>query len=361
MDLYNFDFEAIEDLSYLFYGCNSLTSINLSYINTFSTTNMEYMFYGCNSLIELNLKDWITSSVLNINSMFYDCISLISLDLSNFDTSLVTNMKDMFYNCIKITSINLNNFNTENVKDFQSIFGGCISLLSLNLFSFETFNALNMQSMFYNCKKLTLLDLSNFNTQNTIKMDSMFFGCSNLAYINFKNYNDKSLTNIQNMFLETPDNLIICINNIKDKLNKEMILSELYKLKCPSLDCSDNWEKNKKKIIYSNGNCIDNCKNESYKYEYDFYCYEECPIGTHTTKNNKYLCEKNIDKCLKKTLYINIEDNSCLNDCNSIDFFNEKCTLNEHNSEGYNILVNNIIKDIKNNSLNQLISNVLNE
>ena len=355
LDLYNFDFERTENLSYLFYGCNSLTSINLSYINTFSAINMEYMFYGCSSLIELNLKDWITSSVININSMFYDCTSLISLDLSNFDTSLVTDMKNLFNNCIKLTSINLGNFKTNKVTNMESMFFGCISLISLNLSSFDTSNVINMQSMFYECIKITSLDLSNFNLQNRTYMDNMFSGCINLGYINFYNYDNELL--IDNIFFGIQDNLVLCI---KKESNRGNINIELSKLKCPIINCSDNWKEYKKRIIYKNGVCINNCKDDdNYKYEYKFYCYDKCPKGTHSVFNNKYLCEKNSDECIREYPFLFTENNSCTENCIAEDFFNGKCTLNDYNTGSKEIIIRNIINDIENNLMNKLISQYL--
>ena len=356
IDLYNFDFGIIKDLSYLFYGCNSLTSINLSYIDTFSATNMGYMFYGCNALTSLSLKNWITSSVSNINSMFYDCFSLIYLDLSNFDTSLVTDMKELFYNCMKLTSINLVNFKTNKVSDMESMFFGCISLISLNLSNFDTSNVINMKSMFYNCIKLTSLDLSNFIVQNTTNMETMFFGCKNLGYINFYNYDNQPLIN--NIFFGIQDNLILCI---KKELNREKINMELSKLKCSIINCSNNWKEYKKRIIYNKGICINNCKDDdNYKYEYEYYCYDECPKGTHPTFNNKYLCEKNLYKCIKKYPFLFTVNNSCSEICNSEDFFNEKCTLNDYNPDSKRIIIRNILNDIENNLINKLISEYLN-
>jgi surface protein len=93
----------------LFYGCNSLKSLNLLSFNTSSVLNMEYMFYDCKSLISLNLSSFAFNQVKmgycfskcyslksiefpkvqyitnDIYSMFYDCSSLESLDLSCFD------------------------------------------------------------------------------------------------------------------------------------------------------------------------------------------------------------------------------------------------------------------------------------
>ena len=39
----------------MFCECNSLTNINLSNFNTQNVTNMSFMFYGCNSLKKENI------------------------------------------------------------------------------------------------------------------------------------------------------------------------------------------------------------------------------------------------------------------------------------------------------------------
>ena len=362
IDLYNFDFGIIENIENLFYGCSSLISIDLDYIDTFSITNMDYLFYGCNSLSSLNLESWITTSVSSMKSMFYDCISLISLDLSNFDTSSVLDMKELFYNCKRLTSINLDNFDTSLVTDITSMFYGCTSLLSLNVSSFDTSNVLYMTSMFYNCKKLTSLDLSNFNIQNVINLDSLFFRCSKLGYVKLNNFIDNSLESIENLFQGVTDNIIICINNLSNDFFLEKIKNELSKLKCPKLDCSNNWKENKKRIIYNNSVCINNCEDDEInKYEYEYICYSECPKGAHSSKDNKYLCEKNIDNCIQKYPFIITEDESCSEICNSEDFFNKKCTLNTYNIKNFNFIIEIIRNGIESNSMDYLIEEVINK
>ncbi len=54
--------------------------------------------------------------------MFYNCSSLTSLDLSNFNTLNVNNMNSMFYNCSSLSSLNLINFNTNNIKNIPHIY-----------------------------------------------------------------------------------------------------------------------------------------------------------------------------------------------------------------------------------------------
>ena len=360
IDLYNFDFGIIENMEFLFYGCTSLISINLEYIDTFSVTNMENLFYGCNSLTSLNFESWITTSVENIKSMFYDCISLISIDLSNFDTSSVIDMKDLFYNCIKITSINLENFETTLVKDMSSMFYGCSSLLSLNLSSFDTSNVINMKSMFYSCKKLTSLDLSIFDIQNVVNLNYMFSGCLNLGYIKFNKFNDKSIESLDGLFLGVPDNVIICIEGLNSEILLEEITDGLSNLKCPIYDCSNNWKYLKKRIIYNTIKCINDCKNDELnKYEYEFFCYLECPKGTHSSKKDKYLCEKNINNCAQKYPFINTQDESCAEICHSEDFFHQKCKLNNQNIDSKNFIIDTIIREIENNTMHNLINEII--
>ena len=48
----------------MFYGCKSLTNINLSNFNTQNATNMSGMFDGCNSLKKENI---ITKDIKILN------------------------------------------------------------------------------------------------------------------------------------------------------------------------------------------------------------------------------------------------------------------------------------------------------
>ena len=57
----------------MFFGCSSLTELNLSNFNTNYANNIEYMFYGCSSLKELNLSNFNTNKEVYMRSMFYGC------------------------------------------------------------------------------------------------------------------------------------------------------------------------------------------------------------------------------------------------------------------------------------------------
>ena len=91
--------QSLTNLNYMFYGCSSLTSLNLSNFNTNNVKDMRWMFSHCSSLTSLNLSKFITNNVDNMSGMFSFCSSITSLNLSNFITNNVINMSGMFRNC----------------------------------------------------------------------------------------------------------------------------------------------------------------------------------------------------------------------------------------------------------------------
>ena len=63
----------------MFYGCESLTELDLSTFNTNSVRDMKNMFSYCSNFVSLNLFKSNTSSVTNMGCMFCECNSLTSL------------------------------------------------------------------------------------------------------------------------------------------------------------------------------------------------------------------------------------------------------------------------------------------
>jgi surface protein len=91
---------------YMFDGCSSLTSLDLSLFDTSNVTDMSYMFRYCSLLTSLDLSSFNTSNVINMSSMFGYCRKLVSLDLSSFDISKVTVIGSIFYYCDSLTNLN---------------------------------------------------------------------------------------------------------------------------------------------------------------------------------------------------------------------------------------------------------------
>ena len=139
---------------------------------------MSLMFYGCSSLTSLDLSNFKTENVKNMGAMFSRCYDLTSLNLSNFNTEKVQYMSDMFEGCSRLTSLDLSNFNTENVKDMSIMFEGCSRLTSLDLSNFKTKNVQDMREMFYGCNSLQTIYCNN--TWTSAESMQMFLFCEKL-------------------------------------------------------------------------------------------------------------------------------------------------------------------------------------
>ena len=145
------------------YICHNVTSkVVFKDFDTSAVTDMGSMFYGCNRLTTLDLSSFNTSSVTFMGGMFDSCTNLTALDLSSFDTSAVTNMSFMFYNCNNLTTI-IGNHTLEEVQ------AGTIKALkgtkeSLNLSYSPLLERASILALFYG-----LADLTG-NTKQTISL-----------------------------------------------------------------------------------------------------------------------------------------------------------------------------------------------
>ena len=147
--------EKVTDMSYMFYSCKSLTSLDVTHFNTANVKDMSYMFSLCSSLKSLDVTHFNTANVTDMNSMFYSCYSLTSLDVTNFNTEKVTNMAGMFYDCSSLTSLYVTHFDTANVTDMSFMFYHCSSLTTIYASSkFVTTQVSNSKEMFNYCEKL---------------------------------------------------------------------------------------------------------------------------------------------------------------------------------------------------------------
>ena len=352
------------------------------FINGEKQDNLKYSYYfnQSDNIIELIWNRKLTST----KNMFYKCSDIIELDLSKFDSSKMNDMGGMFTYCSSITSINLSNFNTSLVKGMSSMFNGLSSLVSLNVSSFNTSNANNMCYMFLGCSSLTSLNLSNFDTSKSQYLHSMFSGCKKLEYININYFND-SLASFSNIFRDVPENVIVCILSEND-FNKK-IFSELKKKKCYTIDCSDDWKANQKKVInkainececdfdsclscpnlYENISICTNCKIDYYKIEngnsyngeyFNCYkeingyyldkkdslfkkCYDSCEICETKGDNNNHNCLKcntNYSYEIKVNNYTN-----CYENCSYYHYFDNEnyyhCTIDLSCPIEYPILI----------------------
>ena len=100
-------------------------------LNTEEVTNMNYMFFGCSSLTSLDLSFFNTANVTNMFGMFQSCSSLTSLDLSSFNTENVMYMTSMFQSCSSLNTIYVSDkFKTDKVSYGDYMFSGCSKLVN---------------------------------------------------------------------------------------------------------------------------------------------------------------------------------------------------------------------------------------
>jgi surface protein len=147
----------IKDCSYMFFGCDKLIDIDLSFFNISNVNNMSYMFCECISLQSLpDISKWNIKNVNDISYMFFGCNSLESLpDISKWDTKNVNNMSGMFCRCYSLRSLpDISKWNTKNVNNMSGIFFRCYSLESIpDISKWDTKNVNNMKFMFVGVDK----------------------------------------------------------------------------------------------------------------------------------------------------------------------------------------------------------------
>ena len=142
---------------------NNLKSIRFNgVLDTSGATVMRDMFYGCESLQTLDVSSFDTSEVTEMQGMFGACFSLQTLDLSNFDTAKVTNMRGMFEHCKSLQTLNLQSFDTSHVTATARMFQKCDLLKTLDLRSFSSQSLEDYVDMFTGTTCEVLVDPSQF-------------------------------------------------------------------------------------------------------------------------------------------------------------------------------------------------------
>ena len=312
---------------------------------------MSQTFSNCWSLTSSNFNGFNTSLAITFMGMFYNCSSLVSLDLSSFDTSQVSMLNSMFYFCTSLTSINLSSFNRSKVFSMDRMFFECNKLKSLDLSNFDTSKTSYFSNLFYNCSELISLDISNFNTGSALEIEDMLFNCKNLQDINISNFKGINNTNIDNLFDKVPENITFCFNREIPK-----IYEQLKSKKCSINDCSYDWQKKEKKSIEEKNICVYDCSlDDEYKKEFRNQCYRDCPNGIYLSpENNKCIIICGEDLPFE-------QNEECVLNCSSQDFFNNICKINNQNINAKENMINTILNEIINDYADLLLSKVLNE
>ena len=174
---------SLTSTKWWFLFCKNLKTITgITNLKTDNVTDMTGMFYGCSSLTSLDLSSLNTGSLETMFGIFQDCLGLKSINLTNFKTDKVEEMGQLFLNCSSLESLDVSGFKTDEVSDMFNMFSGCSSLKSLDLSNFNTNKVENMMQMFRGCSNLTTIFVgSNWSTEAVTQSTRMFENCTNLV------------------------------------------------------------------------------------------------------------------------------------------------------------------------------------
>ena len=82
---------------------------------------------------------------------------------------------------------------------------------------------------------------------------------------------------------------------------------------------------------------------------------------TVNSSSDLYRCEISKIECVEEYPFLLLEDNYCTDYCDCEDFFNEKCIISHYNIETQSALINNIISEIEDGSMDSFLSKNINE
>ncbi len=128
----NFDTDNVTNMSYMLYGCD-FVDLDISKLHTDNVTNMYMMFAQNTKMTNITFAtgtddNFTTEKVTLLYYMLYGCNKLTTLDLTSFSTSAVTNINYMFYNCTSLQSVDMSSFQLPVVSSYSNVFNNCTAL-----------------------------------------------------------------------------------------------------------------------------------------------------------------------------------------------------------------------------------------
>lgn len=125
LNLKCFNTERVEDFSYMFADCQHLQNADFlkefdkPSVNNQGAKNLSGMFKNCFWLTSIdfnNYLDFCSNKIDSFEEMFYGCEILTSVNMSPLDGSNVTNIRRMFMHCPLIKTIDLSFITSKNIK-----------------------------------------------------------------------------------------------------------------------------------------------------------------------------------------------------------------------------------------------------
>ena len=192
---------ALINLSYAWYFCYHLVSLDISGLFTPNVTSLYGTFQYCHELEYIDVAHFDTAKVTSICYMFHHCQRVKSLDLRTWNTQKLTGsgLSYAFTYCYALQEIKgLENFYTNNITSLASTFNSCYSLTDLSGITYwNTAKVTNLSSTFYGCYGIKKLNLSHWDIGKVTTVGSLFYNCQNLESILFPQGQTDTLTGSQ--------------------------------------------------------------------------------------------------------------------------------------------------------------------
>lgn len=200
VDLRGLDTSRATTMAFMFSRASAVESLDLSMLDTSSCTDFSDVFQDCTSLKEIDMTGWDTSKGTTFAQMLFNCKSLGHVDLSPLDTTSSTTFRQMLYGCSSLKEIDLSGFKTGRAKSFASMLNGCSSLERVDVTGFDLSSAEDLSMFFFNCKSLTEADLATTGMSKVTTLYGAFGGCSSLRSVDVSALDVASVNNFAYCF-----------------------------------------------------------------------------------------------------------------------------------------------------------------
>lgn len=191
----------ITKLSTLFSSDTKLKNItNIGNMNVSKSDGISYVFSNCSALTQLDLSNWDTSNIQYMIGTFSGCTNLTEINCSGWNTSKVYNMQAAFYNCKSLQTLPVRDWDTRSVMYMDNAFAYCESLTNLDVSKWDTSKVVELTNVFYHCSSLTTLDVSKWKTTNVLRAENLFAVCEKLTSLDVSKWDTSNITTANAMF-----------------------------------------------------------------------------------------------------------------------------------------------------------------
>lgn len=197
--------DSIEDMSYMFQGCDSLVEMNFDVCNstggTHSAKTVSHLFADCTSLRTIWGSGMSSGQISDYSYMLANCPKLETAGFQGIDSysedNLNINASHMFYNdpllktcyfgnLYYLTDISYMFAGDKSInEDLTNIISNLVAHYDYDNSDGELIRTTNMSHMLDGCSGVTELDLSNFSTNDNLQADKtdMFKGLTSLKKV----------------------------------------------------------------------------------------------------------------------------------------------------------------------------------